>query len=395
MNSADTDEKSAGVGGFRSMLLSAGFANFDRFVVGPLLVTLAATFDTSISAASDAATAYFVAYGLSQPFWGVASDRYGRVRVVRVALAVGAIASALSAAAPSLFALTLARALAGAAFGAVVPATITYIGDTVRVAARQSALADLLAVMAIGSAMATAVAGVVVDYTTWRVMFVAVAFASLIAFVRLSSVAEPSSDVANNALHPVRRVVMVLRSKWALLVMVLGMIEGALVLGTFSLLPAAIEQQGTSATSAGAIAAIYGVSVLTSTRLVKRVAGVPLVPLAIGGLALCMGLALPAVIDGVAPLVVTAILLGVAWAAFHSSLQAWMTTTVPLARATAIALMTSALFLGSGLGTAFGGQLLDDGRAATMFTIAAVMSVVLVTTTLITRRAYVSPADVA
>ncbi len=137
----------------RSMLLVAGFSNFDRFAVGPMLFAFAATFHVSISTAAAAATAYFISYGVSQPVWGVLSDRYGRVRVIRIGLMVGAVGSALSVMAPSILLLSAARALTGAAFGALIPATITFIGDTVDTKRRQAALADMLAVMAVGSAL--------------------------------------------------------------------------------------------------------------------------------------------------------------------------------------------------------------------------------------------------
>ncbi|MGI8646879.1 MAG: MFS transporter [Acidimicrobiales bacterium] len=373
----------------RSMLLVAGFSNFDRFAVGPMLFAFAATFSVSVSTAAAAATAYFISYGVSQPVWGVLSDRYGRIRVIRIGLTVGAVGSALSAMAPSILLLSTARALTGAAFGALIPATITFIGDTVDTKCRQAALADMLAAMAVGSALATAMAGAVAEFTSWRVLFAAVTGVSVAALLQLSGTKETLLSTTNPA-HPLARVGMVLRSRWALLVMVFAFLEGGLVLGLFALLPSVIEQHGPSAASAGAIAAAYGVSMLAATRAVKRISSNPLIPLAIGGAALIIAHAVPSVIDGVAPLVVTAILLGIVWAAFHSSLQTWMTTTVPEARATCVALMTSALFLGSGAGTAIGGRLLDAGHTKILFACAALLSAVVVTSALIARKRYVS-----
>ncbi|MGH3546068.1 MAG: MFS transporter [Mycobacteriales bacterium] len=167
----------------RSMLLATGFSNFDRFAIGPMLVAIAATFHVSVSTAASAATVYFIAYGASQPVWGILSDRYGRVRVVRIGLMVGAVGSALSAIAPSIFLLSTARALTGAAFGAVVPAAITFIGDTVATQRRQAALADLIAVMAVGSAVATAAAGVIAEFASWRLLFGAVTVVSAVALL--------------------------------------------------------------------------------------------------------------------------------------------------------------------------------------------------------------------
>ena len=53
---------------------------------------------------------YFLAYGLMQPVWGIVSDRLGRVRTLRITLAVAALATAGSAAATTVTQLGIARA---------------------------------------------------------------------------------------------------------------------------------------------------------------------------------------------------------------------------------------------------------------------------------------------
>ena len=47
--------------------------------------------------------------------------------------------------------------------------------------------------------------------------------------------------------------------------------------------------------------------------------------------------------------VVAAVLLGLAWAAMHSSLQTWATEVLPEARATVVSLFAGSLFVGSAL----------------------------------------------
>lgn len=74
--------------------------------------------------------------------------------------------------APDLTTLIIARACAGAFFGAIVPAALTYVGDTVPDTHRQPALADLMAAIAVGTPLATALAGIVADLTDGRIVFV-------------------------------------------------------------------------------------------------------------------------------------------------------------------------------------------------------------------------------
>src|SRR5215208_7842760 len=96
-----------------------------------MLLTIAAGLGASLAEVATVASAYYLMYGAMQPVWGVLSDRLGRVRVIRLTLAGAAIASVASAVAPSLGALLVARAGAGALFAGVIPTALVYVGDTV------------------------------------------------------------------------------------------------------------------------------------------------------------------------------------------------------------------------------------------------------------------------
>ncbi|HYR53285.1 MAG TPA: MFS transporter, partial [Methylomirabilota bacterium] len=75
--------------GFNVRLLSAGpfVTMIDRFAVAPVLIPIALEFHAPLGTVAIAATAYYLAYGLAQPFWGFASDRAGRIRIIRISLA--------------------------------------------------------------------------------------------------------------------------------------------------------------------------------------------------------------------------------------------------------------------------------------------------------------------
>src|ERR1700674_5101821 len=89
--------------GFNVRLLSAGpfVTMMDRFGVAPVLIPIAIEFRAPVGAVAIAATAYCLAYGLAQPFWGFASDRAGRIRIIRISLGAAAAACTLTAFAPN------------------------------------------------------------------------------------------------------------------------------------------------------------------------------------------------------------------------------------------------------------------------------------------------------
>lgn len=93
--------------------MTAAVSTLDRFAMAPMLVAIAADLDVPLSQVVHAAGAYFLAYGLMQPVWGLFSDRLGLVRTLRLTLLLGAITTASSALAGSVLALTALRALAG------------------------------------------------------------------------------------------------------------------------------------------------------------------------------------------------------------------------------------------------------------------------------------------
>lgn len=171
--------------------LAAFTSSVDRFGISPLLVIIAVDFGVSISVAVVVASIYFFTYGLSQPVWGMLSDRFGRLAIMRFAL-IGALACAIASAfAPTLALLTVARALTGAFFGAIVPAAITYVGDTSEEHNRQSMMSDLMAAVAVGTALATAAAGILGQALSWRVVFAISAVLALVALLPLFRLAEP------------------------------------------------------------------------------------------------------------------------------------------------------------------------------------------------------------
>ena len=377
MRDAGVERASGGLDERASVrLLSIGtfISNFDRFMVASLLVLIARDLDEPLEAVAHVATLYFLAYGVMQLIWGVLSDRLGRVRTLRLALAVAGLTGVLSTLAPNLEMLLVSRTLAGAAFAAAVPTAMVYVGDTVPIERRQGPLADLMTGGAVGMAVSTLGAAAVGEYLHWRVAMASTAVIALYLVFRLRLLAEP--EVTERP-RPGTALMRVVRERWALLVLALGFLEGMVVLGYITFFPTTLQFTGSSATLAGAVTTAFGVSTIVSARVVKRLDGrlSPARLIGIGAVCAVAAFACAIVDQEVAGMLGASLLLGVGRAFMHSSLQTWVTDVVPDARAMAVGLFATVLFTGSSAAAAIGGALMATGDHRLMYAVALASAV--------------------
>jgi predicted MFS family arabinose efflux permease len=377
-------------GGLRLLQLAAFFSSFDRFVVAPMLVTIAAALGASLAETTATASLYYLLYGGMQPVWGMLSDRLGRVRVIRLTLFGAAVAGVLSAVAPNLAVLIAARALAGGLFAAVIPASLVYVGDTVGMDSRQKALADLMAASAVGTALATVLGGLAAYLDAWRLAFAAPALAGVALAVLLTRLPEPRGFAAEKKEGPLVQVGRVLSRPWAVVVVGIALVEGAVILGCLTFLAPSLESGGYSPAVAGLAVGLYGLAVLGWTRAVKLVAnslGASAL-IFIGAGMLALGYASGAMGQSLASVSAAAILVGGGFAFMHSTLQTWATEVVPEARATVISLFAAALFAGSGVAAMAAAPLAEAGSFDLLFALAALVAVPLGLVASLARRRY-------
>jgi predicted MFS family arabinose efflux permease len=370
--------------------LAAFFSSFDRFVVAPMLVTIAAALGASLAETTATASLYYLLYGGMQPVWGMLSDRIGRVRVIRLTLLGAAVAGVVSATAANLAVLIAARALAGGLFAAVIPASLVYVGDTVGMDSRQKALADLMAASAVGTALATVLGGLAAYFDAWRLAFAAPALAGVALAVLLIRVAEPRGFAAEEKEGPLSQVRRVLGRPWAIVVVGIALVEGAVILGFLTFLAPSLVSGGYSPALAGLAVGLYGLAVLGWTRAVKLVAnrlGASALIL-IGGGMLALGYASGAVEQSLASVGAAAVFIGGGFAFMHSTLQTWATEVVPEARATVISFFAAALFAGSGLAAMAAAPLAEAGSYDLLFALAAFVAIPLGLFASLARRRY-------
>jgi MFS family permease len=171
-------------------------------------------------------------------------------------------------------------------------------------------------------------------------------------------------------------VALVLRNRWSLLVLGLGILVGAVMFGFVTFLAPSLEANGESAAVAGTVVASYGLSVLLCSRLLHLVARVVSVPLILAGGAalLLLGYVAASVAQSLLVILLTSVLAGAAYAFMQSTFQTWATDVVPEARATSTALFASTIFAGAALATATVAGLAAAHQYSTLFLIAALVT---------------------
>lgn len=376
------------------LLRSTAFVStFDRFAMPPMLIAIAADLDASLVSVVNAAGAYFLAYGLMQPAWGLLSDRLGLVRTMRLSLVLAAVATTAGTFATSAWSLGVARALAGACFAAAIPATLIYLGDTVPADRRQRDVAGLMTGVAVGTAIASVSAGGLAQYTSWTIPFLVTGAAAVLLVIGLRYLPEPPRVRAGQ--RPLAPLTTVRHSGAAQVVLLLAFVEGAVLLGALTMLPPAVEAGGSSATVAGAVTAAYGVAVLLVAPLVgvlsRRFHTSRLI--AMGAAASTLACALAAVSRAPGVALAGAALLGLGWASMHSSLQTWATEVLPQARSLVVSLFAAALFLGSAVGALSVGGLAEANRYTVIFGGATALCVVLGIGATISRVRWIRPEE--
>ncbi|MET0238084.1 MAG: MFS transporter [Kibdelosporangium sp.] len=350
-------------------------STLDRFAMPPMLISMAADLDASLSDVVRAASAYFLVYGLMQLVWGTVSDSLGLVRTMRLTMLAAGLATIAAAFVWTPVWLAITRGLAGGFFGAAYPASLVYLGDTVPARERQSQITRLMVGTAMGIAVASVGAGLMAHLVSWRGTFVVTGVTSLVLTVLLRRLAEPPMTRKDSKI--LQAVAQVLRTRAALFVLLLAFAEGVVLLGALTLLPPAVEAAGANAAVAGAVTSTYGLSVLVSARFVGRMSkslhAAKLI--AIGATAALIACTLLAISRHPAVTVVAALLLGLVWTAMHSSIQTWATEVVPAARATMISLFATALFAGSAVAAGAVAGLAQAGAYGSIYFVAAATTV--------------------
>jgi predicted MFS family arabinose efflux permease len=345
----------------RNSLLVMALAGFSSMVAmrmcDPMLVVLGQEFQVTTGEASRVVSAFAVAYGVMQLFYGPLGDRFGKLRVISLAALACAVFSAITSMAPSLTVLVVMRAFMGATAAGIIPLTLAWIGDQVAYDRRQETLARLMGATVSGMMVGLWFGGFAAENLGWRTAFVVVsvcfATASVFLLRKVRSMPAPAPSTtgfmgafANTfELGRNRRVQQVLSAT---------LVEGALIFGAMAFIPTHLHQQfDMSVVFAGTVMMLYGVGGLIYSQLARRWMGW------LGGERGLVRTGASLIVLGLLTLawaqqqvlgMLGCFFTGFGFYMLHNTLQTQATQMAPHARGTAVTLFACMLFFGQSAG---------------------------------------------
>jgi predicted MFS family arabinose efflux permease len=334
-----------------------------------LLPQLAAEFSVTAGSAASVVTAFAVSYGLLQAVYGPLGDRYGRYVMVCATTLASALGTFACAWATTLDSLVLARFVAGATVGALIPLSMAWIGDVVAYGQRQALIARFLLGQILGTAFGQSVAGVLAEHFGWRAIFVVLGVLYLLVGtlllleLRTNPVTRQSvGDTTVTIRSGLVRMAGLLATPWIRTVISTVFLEGMIMFGSIAFIPVHLQQRfSVGPGAAGAMVTAYAVGgVLYAVGANRFVAGMGERGLALGGgLVLAAGylsLAYAPVPWASLPGI---LLIGVGFYMLHNTLQVNATQMAPAARGSAMSLFALCLFTGQSAGVWLSGAVVD------------------------------------
>jgi predicted MFS family arabinose efflux permease len=378
----DTSSRSASAPvGRVVLLLSCGafFSGAALRICDSLLPRLARDFDITAGTAGRVIISFSIAYGLMQLVFGPLGDRFGKARLVNIALAGCAVGAFACLLAPGFDTLVGLRILWGMAAAGVIPLSMALIGDMVPYEERQATLARLLTGLLSGMMAGQLAGGLFADSRWgWRGAFAALAagYAVVAAMFALNVRAHAATPNATSRLAFVSQLRSVVAVRWARVILLSVAVEGVFLLGPMAYLPSFLHtRHGLSLSAASALIALYAVGGLVYAMTAKKIVqtfGERRMVLAGGVLmgAAFAGLWLSPWWLTAGPL---ALLLGFGTYLYHNTLQTHATQMAPAVRGTSVALFAFCLFAGQALGVTVSGTTLDHLGFAPLLLVPAIV----------------------
>jgi predicted MFS family arabinose efflux permease len=365
-----------------ALLSIAGFASQAQVrVMDSLLPQIAADLHTTVGLAAMVITAYAVTHGTVQLVIGPIGDRFGKYRTVAVTCAIAAVLVAICGTVSTLSQLAIARLATGLAGGWIIPISMAYVGDVTPRDRLQPILARYLTGQILGQLFGQAAGGVLGDYLGWRNVFfilaamLAIASAGLVFELATNPATRKTQGRGGGARGFVGEYAAVLSNPFARIVLIASVFEFGLMWGTFAYIGAYLHARfGLTFALIGLAVGCFGIGGLIYAGLVKLlVRRLGQIGVAVTGSFILTAAYLAIAFTPVwwfAPVATTAI--GLGFYMLHNTLQTNATLMTPEARGTAVALFSSALYVGQTAGVAAGAPVVDRVGAVPLFIVAAV-----------------------
>jgi predicted MFS family arabinose efflux permease len=345
----------------------------DLFVVSPLLPLLARDFVLSPAFAGLSVTAFSATYMIAAPLLGRVADRFGRRLMLTWCLIGFAVANLMTAAAPNIACLLVARALAGVMTAGVSPSVYALVGESAPPAQRATwmsiAVSGLLVSLSVGAPLGALLgAGF-----GWPKVFDVLAELALLLVLANRRVwtkdpVVPPAAGADADAAPGRLAQRLLPT----------VIWSTALYGMYTYLGTWLGRAGFSTEQVAQVITFYGIGALVGTlsggRMADRLGSRTATGISLLGLFGCL-LLLPLTIH-------PGVVIGLAFALtsavaqiFFPAQQAGLVADFPGRRASVLAWNNSSLFLGISTGSLVGGQAVAHGSFVASLMLCAAIAI--------------------
>lgn len=347
-----------------SLVLILGFSGFvsaaNSWFVSPVLPAMANSFGISIAQAGMILTAYMMPYGIMQPVYGFLSDRYSKLKTLKIidcGLAVGTLGCAFS---QSLFLLLILRVITGFFAAGIIAVSLGLIGDTVPSGYRPIFVGKFMAIVSLGQGISAVLGGFFATFINWHIAFLFFGLLTLAAAVLLQQLPDrPPVAEQGNFLRELKSVVISPKGR---VIFPFALFTGFLLLGMYGYIGSFLNSKlDLNYLQSGLIVMFFGFSSLAASMFVGKFIS----KLGRSGTVLsgsCLGLCSALLLKGF-PGWETAVLatmsLGFGCILVQSTLAAMAFDLSPQSTGLSSGLVGLCLFGGGGIGTACAGVVLS------------------------------------
>ncbi|MCP4675246.1 MAG: MFS transporter [Deltaproteobacteria bacterium] len=377
--------------------LMAFWCNGDSFAAAPLLVEIAKDLGLDISQAALSVTAYMLPFGVFTLIFGPLADRYGKARVINLAAFGTAIFSGLGAVAFDLPSLCLIRAINGCFAAAILPVTMSLVGDLFEANPKklQTALGKVFGIAFLGGASGTVIGGTLAYLGSWRLVYLTYGIAELFIALSMLRLLERGPGTTS-VLRFKDTYKSALTNRGLLKAVAIIFLMGLSVSGSFAYAGKFVEERtGLNILLVGFVLAFFGIASVVGGRITPALRtrlGSKLFILA--GVLACSSWALMGAWHSPVLLCISLAGFGFGFIIIQPTLVGTAQQQMPNHRGAAMSVASFAMLTGGGLGTFLNGVSLNAWGyevvfifSATLILLAGILTSLLATSTTLTQRA--------
>ncbi|WP_243526708.1 MFS transporter [Bacillus pseudomycoides] len=174
--------------GIKSMLfilaIAAFFIGMDSLVVSPLIPDIAKATATSMEKGGWLITSYALFYGLTAPFFGPISDKFGRKQMIVTGMFIFSIGTFCTGLTQDFSTILVFRALTGLSGAMIMPSIFALIGDKIPYKMRGTAMGMIMGAMVGSTVLGVPIGAFLTSMGNWQWTFYGIGIlAMVVAFI--------------------------------------------------------------------------------------------------------------------------------------------------------------------------------------------------------------------